>query len=288
MKTKLLLASLCLGSILTAKAQTILYTNNFNGPIASLGMSIIDSDGDGQNWGVYSGDATTAAWGLDGNFIGSRSWMLINEVSTPLTPDNYIFPTNSILIPDNLATTALSFKVGANEPNFFQEHFAVYFVPGAAPTPTEIIDFCENNTAVYETTLVASNLRTAETKTIDVSSYAGQTVKIVIRHFNCTDKNLLYVDDLTLTQTTLATENFASSQFAVYPNPATNVIAIDAKQNGQISAVSFTDLNGRIVKQNNVQNLSKVELNISELSAGVYMMNVTSDKGTATKKIVKN
>ncbi|WP_407934909.1 T9SS type A sorting domain-containing protein, partial [Flavobacterium lindanitolerans] len=33
---------------------------------------------------------------------------------------------------------------------------------------------------------------------------------------------------------------------------------------------------------------SSAQVNISDLSAGVYMMNINSDQGSVTKKIIKN
>lgn len=95
------------------------------------------------------------------------------------------------------------------------------------------------------------------------------------------------IDNVQVAETLAVNDNQLASKLNVFPNPASNVVNV-TNDNALITGISITDLNGRIVKQNNVQNLSKVELNISDLSAGVYMMNVTSDKGTATKKIVKN
>ena len=49
----------------------------------------------------------------------------------------------------------------------------------------------------------------------------------------------------------------------------------------------MTDLNGRVVKTVNVADSSNVQVNISDLSVGVYMMKIVSDKGTTTKKVIK-
>jgi hypothetical protein len=48
-----------------------------------------------------------------------------------------------------------------------------------------------------------------------------------------------------------------------------------------VSGISITDLNGRLVKQ-------KSYTNVSDLASGMYMINITSDKGSVTKKIFKN
>ena len=69
---------------------------------------------------------------------------------------------------------------------------------------------------------------------------------------------------------------------------AKDLITISNTENISVNSISITDLNGRIVKQNTYSNETNVQVNISDLSSGVYMMNITSDKGSVTKKIIKN
>jgi hypothetical protein len=52
--------------------------------------------------------------------------------------------------------------------------------------------------------------------------------------------------------------------------------------------VAINDINGRTVKTMKVNNLSEVQLDVNELSAGVYFMNITTDSGIAVKKFIKN
>jgi hypothetical protein len=80
----------------------------------------------------------------------------------------------------------------------------------------------------------------------------------------------------------------ADIAFAVYPNPATTVVNVSNKNNAAITSISITDLNGRVVKQTSFDNVATVQVNVSELSAGAYMMNISSNEGTTTKKIIKN
>ena len=51
---------------------------------------------------------------------------------------------------------------------------------------------------------------------------------------------------------------------------------------------SITDLNGRTVQSVKFNNVNTAQVNISGLSAGMYLMNIASDHGNVTKKIIKN
>jgi hypothetical protein len=96
------------------------------------------------------------------------------------------------------------------------------------------------------------------------------------------------VIDNVIMDSNLGTESVLASQFAVYPNPAVNVLNITNAENILVNNVSIVDLNGRTVKSVKFDGVSEAQVNISDLSAGMYLVNISSDKGITTKKIVKN
>lgn len=284
MKKILLFAGLLFGSVFSVNAQTTIYSQDFT-TATGAGLSVIDADGDANNWGLFTGNATTAAWGLTGNFAGSRSWNpSTGTPAGPLTPNNYLI-TPEIVIPGTAGlTTTLSFKVGVNDPTAFAEQLSVYVIPPTANT-AELI---EAITPAFNRTMNVTNAQTAITYTVNISGSAGQTVRIALRHHDCTDQNLLYFDDLKVTQAALSTNEFLASQLKVYPNPSNNFVTISTDANVMFNQVSLTDLNGRTVKIVELNGDSSAQINISDLAAGVYMMNINSDQGSLTKKIIKN
>jgi hypothetical protein len=52
----------------------------------------------------------------------------------------------------------------------------------------------------------------------------------------------------------------------------------------QINSITVTDLNGRVVTSFSV-NATSMDANLVELNNGLYIMNVSSDKGTVQKRI---
>ncbi|WP_370031144.1 T9SS type A sorting domain-containing protein [Flavobacterium sp. 28YEA47A] len=99
-------------------------------------------------------------------------------------------------------------------------------------------------------------------------------------------------DDFTVRATAvenlLSTNKVEANKFSVYPNPSNGLVNISNDLNSTLSSVSFSDLNGRTIKTVKLNGDSSAQVNISELAAGVYMMNISSDQGTITKKIIKN
>ncbi|MEQ3690833.1 MAG: T9SS type A sorting domain-containing protein [Flavobacterium sp.] len=47
------------------------------------------------------------------------------------------------------------------------------------------------------------------------------------------------------------------------------------------------DINGRIVKQVS-SSTSLTSINVSDLNSGIYFVNIETDEGKSTKKIIKN
>ncbi|ESU28182.1 hypothetical protein FLJC2902T_15270 [Flavobacterium limnosediminis JC2902] len=97
----------------------------------------------------------------------------------------------------------------------------------------------------------------------------------------------LIIDNFTVTQT-LSTDDFISSKLSVYPNPVNNVVNISNAENLQINTVVINDINGRTVKTVNVNGVAETQINVSDLNSGIYFMNIETNEGTATKKIIKN
>jgi len=98
----------------------------------------------------------------------------------------------------------------------------------------------------------------------------------------------LFIDDIAVTAQTAGLNKTTAAKFSVSPNPATTVINVTNSSNALVNRISVTDLNGRIVKTSHYTGIANAQVDVADLATGVYMLNITSDKGSVTKKIVKN
>ena len=83
-------------------------------------------------------------------------------------------------------------------------------------------------------------------------------------------------------------EDILNNKIVAYPNPVHNIINIVNGDNLNIKSVIISDLNGRVVKQDIFNNVSNISLNVSDLSSGIYLMNINTNEGSIVKKIIKN
>ncbi len=94
----------------------------------------------------------------------------------------------------------------------------------------------------------------------------------------------IYFDNIYFSTTNLATDNFEIANVKMYPNPANNVLNIEAKFT--IENVSIYNLLGQEVISESV-NKQSTSLNITNLQSGVYVVKTSIDGKIASSRLIK-
>jgi len=103
----------------------------------------------------------------------------------------------------------------------------------------------------------------------------------------------LRVDDINISaQNTVPTVNlnineFLSNQFNLYPNPAKDLVTITNNDNMFVNQVKIYDLSGKLINTQNFNNEAEIQLNVENLTNGIYMLHFQTDQGIAVKKLIK-
>lgn len=84
--------------------------------------------------------------------------------------------------------------------------------------------------------------------------------------------------------TELGVSDISKAEFAYYPNPVKDFLNISGKS--KVSKIEIFELSGKQILSKNADN-QNVQLNLSSLPSGVYIIKVTSAKTTETFKIIK-
>ncbi|HKC67143.1 MAG TPA: T9SS type A sorting domain-containing protein, partial [Bacteroidia bacterium] len=74
------------------------------------------------------------------------------------------------------------------------------------------------------------------------------------------------------------------AEVSIYPNPAQNNFTIETQTSQQKAMLFMFDVNGKLVLNQFIAD--KTNIDISNLNAGVYSLNITTATGTLTKKLV--
>ncbi len=245
--------------------QTVIYQENFENPANRALWNISELDGDNDTWEFL--DATlNEVPSSQGYFGASFSWYF-----EAFTPDN-VLTSPTITLPSE-GNLDLTFKVAAGDDELYEEHYAVYLIPSNSTfTGTEI--------PVFEETLDAGYTSSAKTVNIDISSYAGQAVKIVFRHYNCSDIFYMGIDDVKITRNNLSVVDETNTDFQVYPNPATDFINIKTSKN--FDRIKIFDLSGKVIKET-----TSFRIDVQSLPKGTYILNVHAQSNIISRKFIK-
>lgn len=149
--------------------------------------TLVDSDGDGSQWMIRDYND-----GVQEEHASSASWNPSSETPAgALTPDNWMI-SSGISIPTGATNVFLSWKVYAQDQSWAAENYTVYVATAndVATLSASTVNFNE----VIGTSTGYLN------RTLDVSSFAGQTVYIGFRHHNVTDQFRMNIDDVTVRQ----------------------------------------------------------------------------------------
>jgi hypothetical protein len=154
---------------------------------APEGWQAIDNDGDGYNWyASYRLSESDTIFSLR-----SQSW---DGSAGALTPDNWLVtPEISLTDYDEEASITFRFTVGvtANTLAYRKEHYGVFIAVGN--------DNIESFTLLSEETFTEETPRMVPLeREIDISGFAGDIVFMAIRHYNVTDMDRIFVEEVEL------------------------------------------------------------------------------------------
>jgi hypothetical protein len=82
-------------------------------------------------------------------------------------------------------------------------------------------------------------------------------------------------------------ENVLNDQLLIYPNPANSVLNIKSENSLGKSVILITDVLGKTIIETKNNDLYQTSINIEQLSSGVYLLQLKSEKGIIVKKFVK-
>tara|TARA_R100000306_G_C4378047_1_gene142861 strand:+ start:2361 stop:3278 length:918 start_codon:yes stop_codon:yes gene_type:complete len=105
-----------------------------------------------------------------------------------------------------------------------------------------------------------------------------------IDFFAPSEFSLFYVDDVVAGAGVLSTDDFSADVFSVYPNPVKDILNIESK--ATVNSVSVYDILGKEVLSARPDAVSP-SIDMSGLSSGAYLVQVTIGKATKTVKVIK-
>ncbi len=151
------------------------FYENFEG---SFNWELVDADEDGLNWGV---EYFTAANYQDGSKC-AVSYSYTQDAGA-FEPDNWMI-SSEFTIGDDRFLSFFTSTLNPADADIY-EHYAIYLIPEGGDI--------EDGAMIFETTM---DTNACVEHLVDLSDYAGQTVRLAFRHFDCYDQYTLIIDSI--------------------------------------------------------------------------------------------
>jgi len=182
-------------------------------------------------------------------------------------------------------------------------------IPITREFPLKSVYFTDTNTGyivseAWSSCHGESLLKNPTTSIIIKTTDGGTTWDSLLYVKNCqlhsvffTDSNSGFIvgDSGTILKTTnggglVSTEETPPPQstFTIYPNPATNKIAITTtinKSNEQVQ-ISIFSINGQLIRSDKFQKPERFEMDVSTMQKGIYLLRIQRNVGVETQKLV--
>ena len=73
----------------------------------------------------------------------------------------------------------------------------------------------------------------------------------------------------------------------IYPNPTDDKLIINIKPNLEIKDLFFIDFSGKLIKPKSIdRNKNQLDINVSNLSVGIYILKIITSKENINTKII--
>jgi len=256
-------------------AQSVVFSDDFNDEDIS-DWTLIDSDGDGNNFGDQFAVTNASGGAVTPISLISRSWQTV-----PLLPDNWaISPAFDLSGTSGTITVEYVTQVAAEE--WDEEKYSIH-----VGTSNDIAVLVNATNSLTETLGDFDDTGVPVSHSLDISSLAGSPqVYIAFRHWDCTDKDFLSIDDLTVNAATLSVDQFAVNAFSHNFNKTTDLLTLESNE-AILESVKIHNILGQNVLNKTLASTNEV-VDMSSMQDGIYLVTVAINGSSKTFKILKN
>jgi hypothetical protein len=207
----------------------------------------------------------------------------------------------------NMSITYRAFIVTSNGPHYGQE---VVFntlpedipEPCDAPTGLTATDIQSESIAIGwdNASVVRWNVKytpqggtsttvTASTNSYTISNLTPETEYQIQVQAVCEENNVSEWSAPISVTTLVGINSYLENSVTLYPNPAKEYVDIRVDGDVNVTGLEVYDVYGKVVRTVvGANNDSSIRINVSDLSAGMYFVRVTTEQGVVTKRFIRN
>jgi len=240
-------------------------------PFPPLGWIDTDADGDKVGW-LQKTDPTSYAYSTHSG-IGCAF-----SESFSLTNGGVLFPDNYLITPPFTVTDQKNQLIWWVSPHGIPGMEGDHYSVSISITGTDPLDFIE----LFSEDILFQDFNL---RVLSLNDYIGKKARIAFRHYWSRDKWQVKIDDVAVVPEgtyTSVDEVSKDSDLNIYPNPARDIIKINSSD--VIKRVDVYNTLGTVVNTK-IANAANLQLNVSHLPQGMYIIKVETGNGVLTRHV---
>ena len=119
----------------------------------------------------------------------------------------------------------------------------------------------------------------------DMGPEKGRTFIDTIMGYMC-PRIAVINGEYTVDQLAAVNDKLPSNSASIYPNPANSEVTVSVDNKYHVQSIQMMDITGREVKNLTANNV--VNINISDLKSGYYILNIQTTEGVISSKLIKD
>ncbi len=211
---------------------------------------------------------------VDGNYILEFDPVDLTGITTPSVSIDYIFSINGDGSSGNFEGDGTTNESGS-------DRFRIYVKDLDNATEIDIIDTTGSDIDDFVPVDGGTGNYILQWQTGGVNLPSSNVQLVVEARCNASSE-VFFLDNVVFSGDPLGINDQNSNQFAIYPNPAQGFLNISSPVSGE-KKVAIFDVLGKKVMTTTVSN---ERMNISQLTSGVYIVQITQGNISETKKLV--
>jgi hypothetical protein len=123
---------------------------------------------------------------------------------------------------------------------------------------------------------------------VNLGSFAGESDVLIRFQAKSGGGNNIWLDDINIAVNALGLAATEQQDFMLFPNPAAEKLTIKFAENLNQASLNLRDAAGRLVMNRPFQNQNQIEIDLHDLSNGLYFVEIQSIKGISTQRLIVN
>jgi len=139
---------------------------------------------------------------------------------------------------------------------------------------------CENSGSYQWISCADNSIIAGETASSFRPGVNGEYA-VILTQGGCSDTSDCYMLDYT------GIDDDRYQDYKVYPNPAHEYVTIDMAREQTNVSIKIFDMTGNLLRMEALDRFTKVDLDLSEFKAGLYMIQILSDQINSVARLIK-